>query len=186
MTCYYHPDKESVAKCVSCSKNLCNECITVREKRNYCKDCLEKGEYPIGAIGMVFPVLVCGVVAGVLSAVPIIGMANCFFCLLTILAGGAAVCITKNANKVKGKISTRKAALTGGLTGFVASVIMWAVVWVGMRWVGFSLENVQKDIMSALTYDILTPILVVMVTATVILFTLFGGLGGIIANEMTK
>jgi hypothetical protein len=187
MKCYYHPDKESVVKCVSCSKNLCNECVTVKEKRNYCKSCLERGEYPVDVLNMVFPALICGVVAGFLSAVPVIGMANCFFCFLIILAGGVAVFITKSTSTIKGKISTGKAALTGGLTGLAASVTMWAVLWIGIKWIRFSLENVQKDIMAELAYDIpLIPILIVIVTATGILFTLFGGLGGIIANEMTK
>jgi hypothetical protein len=97
--CYYHPDRRAVAQCVSCGKDLCTECCIEREGQTYCKDCLGNEKYDIPVQETLFPAFLCGIVAGVLSAVPIIEHSECLFCLWAVVAGALAVFVLKKIKK---------------------------------------------------------------------------------------
>lgn len=38
--CFHHPEREAVARCPSCARFYCRECITEHEGRVICADCL--------------------------------------------------------------------------------------------------------------------------------------------------
>ncbi|MFQ6130693.1 MAG: DUF4870 domain-containing protein [Armatimonadota bacterium] len=40
MACVIHTDRESVAICVACRNEVCEECRTIVEGKNYCPNCL--------------------------------------------------------------------------------------------------------------------------------------------------
>lgn len=44
MNCYYHPDREVVAMCVSCGKPICTECKVISKDKMYCNQCLTNGK----------------------------------------------------------------------------------------------------------------------------------------------
>jgi len=193
MNCYYHPDRPSVAVCVVCGKNLCTECSIIKEGQSYCRECLGIREVPV-EIGKIFvPALACGALAGVLSIIPVISALNCFFCLWIIIGGALAVYLLKRFNNIKGKISLGKAVLTGGLSGFVASLFMIAFVFL-LQDLGTLMEEAMRspEVQQAFedagmaAGDVTGLILVFAAIVFPILFTLFGALGGIISNELTK
>lgn len=41
MSCYYHPDRESVETCAECAKQICAECKVTLAGRVYCNPCAE-------------------------------------------------------------------------------------------------------------------------------------------------
>ncbi|KYK31470.1 MAG: hypothetical protein HXS48_00610 [Theionarchaea archaeon] len=193
MNCYYHPDRSAVAQCVTCGKNLCSECIVTKEEQPYCRDCL-KGEFDVEIREIVFPALICGVIGGFLSAAPVISILNCIFCMWIVIAGALAVYLVKSTNKIKGKIRTGKAALTGIITGFVASIVMWlaSLAQIG----GFS--SILREAMMDPGYQqalrdagagadmVAALVIMILVVASFVLFAFFGALGGIISNEVIK
>lgn len=190
MYCYYHSDRPSVAQCVICGKDLCNDCNIVKEGQSYCRDCLGTGETSVELGKMILPALGCGALGGVLSLVPGI---DCLCCLWVILAGGLAVFFLKRKYGIKGKITTGSAILTGGLAGFVASIISLLPV-VFQR---DELESVYQDMLATpeieeafrelgITAADIGVFVVFAAVISVVLFTALGGLGGIISNEVTK
>lgn len=38
--CYHHPDRETVARCPSCERFFCRECVTEHDDRMLCVSCL--------------------------------------------------------------------------------------------------------------------------------------------------
>ncbi|KZX17271.1 hypothetical protein MBCUT_03180 [Methanobrevibacter cuticularis] len=42
MNCQNHPEKEAVANCQFCGKNLCEDCKITIAGRNYCQDCMSE------------------------------------------------------------------------------------------------------------------------------------------------
>lgn len=193
MNCFYHPEKGAVAQCVVCRKALCSDCAIIREGQNYCKDCLGAGEVSIGMDKIVLPVLACGALAGILSIVPVLSALNCVFCLWAVLGGALAVYLVKRMNSIKGKISTGKAALTGGLTGVVASIFMLVMVFLSEEFDTAIQEAMQSpEVQEALresgiaAQDFYGVALVFVVIIMAVLFLIFGALGGVISNEVTK
>jgi hypothetical protein len=183
MKCFYHPEKDAVAQCVICGKSLCNECVFVRSEKNYCKDCIpemEKTEDSLGISKIVVPVLICGIVAGFLSVFPLITIFTCEICLWVVVGGAAAVYLAKKMYDIEGKIQVKMAALTGGLTGIVASLFMWIIFHLGTF--GFASELVL--LLSTLLAPFFDPMLLFNVVIRTVLFLIFGGLGGIISNEL--
>lgn len=193
MNCYYHPEKGVSAQCVVCQKNLCIDCAIMKEGQYYCKDCLGAKGVHIGLDKIVVPVLACGVLAGILSIAPVLSTLNCVFCLWVVLGGALAVYLVKRMNNIKGKISTGKAALTGGFTGVVASIFMLVTVFLTDTFDIALQETMQTpEIQEALeeagivAQDLYGIVLVFLVLIMAVLFLIFGALGGIISNEATK
>jgi hypothetical protein len=148
------------------------------------------GQVDIGKL--IVPVLGCGALAGILSIVPVPTL-QCVCCLWIVLGGGLAVYLVKRFNNIKGKISTGKAALTGGLTGLVASLFMIGSLLIGEDF-GVAMEEAmqQPEVQEALRdagmtgEEITGIVIVVAIVMLVVGFVLFGALGGIISNEATK
>lgn len=192
MNCYYHPDRPSVARCVVCGKDLCTDCNIIKEGQNYCRDCLGMGEVPVELGKMLLPVLGCGLLGGVLSIIPIVQFGNCLCCLWIILAGGLAVFILKRYYNIKGKISTGNALITGGSTGFVASFItllpvmlfpdqVYSIVDEALRSPEFQEAFQDAGVSVDASFFV-----VLAAVILIIAYSLFGALGGIISNEITK
>lgn len=186
MNCHYHPDRNAVTQCVACGKNLCTECMLLKENQPCCRDCLGRDRYNVKVHDLLFPALICGVLTGFISAVPVLDYLNCFFCLWIIIGGAAAVYLAKNVNKIKGKITTWKAALTGGITGVVAVIVTWLAV---LSQIG-DFSSVLREALTRSEYQEIildaNLIILILVFTTALLFTLFGALGGIISNEFIK
>ncbi len=181
-----------MAQCVVCGKNLCSDCVTTKEGQNYCKECLGTDEIQIEIEKIVIPALACGILAGVLSVIPVISFLNCFFCLWIIIGGGLAVYLLKYLNNIKGKITTGTAALTGGLTGLVAGIFN-AVVAVFVGELLYSLmrgttvpefQEIFRD--TPFLHEPFGALLVFVALVTTFLYVVFGAVGGIISNEITK
>jgi hypothetical protein len=192
MNCYYHPERNAVAQCVVCGKNLCTDCAIIREGQNYCRECLGMTPGQVGIAKLIVPALGCGALAGILTIAPVSAL-RCACCLWIVLGGGLAVYLVKRFNNIKGKISTGMAALTGGLTGFIASLFMTGSLLLGGDF-GAAMEEAmqQPEVQEALqdagmTGEEITGIVVLFVILIFIAgFVLFGVLGGIISNEATK
>jgi len=191
MNCYYHPERASVAQCVACGKNLCSECVTTKDGRNYCKECLRTGEIQIEIEKIVIPALACGVLAGILSVIPILSLLNCFFCLWIIIGGGLAVYLVKYLNNIRGKLTVGTAALTGGLTGLVAGIVRAvAALFLGtllyslMKDTAFEFPDIFTD--TGFLYSPFGALVAFATLVTIFLYVIFGALGGIISNEITK
>ena len=41
-TCFYHPQREAAAKCVSCGRSYCRECVTPVDRRMMCATCFRE------------------------------------------------------------------------------------------------------------------------------------------------
>jgi hypothetical protein len=41
-TCYLHPQREAAAKCVSCGRSFCRECVTPVDRRMMCAACFKE------------------------------------------------------------------------------------------------------------------------------------------------
>ena len=67
------------------------------------------------------PALLAGVVAGILSGLPFIGIGNCICCLW--IVGGAAVAAKMLSAATPGLLTTGDGAIVGALTGIVAAVV---------------------------------------------------------------
>ena len=189
MNCYYHPDREAAAQCVICGKYLCSECNIIKEGKSYCKECLRVSESQVSWDKILIPGIISGCVAGVLSFAVWDTPFNCLCCLWIVLGGALAVFLLKRLNKITGKIGTGMAAVTGGLAGIVAGIIISVVV--DLR---FFVEEAMKtpDVQemlreSGVTAEELAGITLAMFVVVIVIgFALFSALGGIIANEVTK
>jgi len=45
-TCFHHPGREAAAKCVSCGRSYCRECVTPVERRMMCAACFRESTAP--------------------------------------------------------------------------------------------------------------------------------------------
>jgi hypothetical protein len=41
-TCFHHPQREAAAKCVSCGRSFCRECVTPVDRRMMCATCFKE------------------------------------------------------------------------------------------------------------------------------------------------
>jgi hypothetical protein len=180
MKCYSHPDRDSVTHCITCEKPLCSGCTFVEEDQNYCKDCIKKRKYPVEIKKIILPALACGDVAGFLSAAPLSSLLNCVLCLWIVVGGALTVYLVKKIYTIKGKISAEKAALTGSLTGVVARLVMWVI----LRSEIFDLIHQLSFLFTTLLIPFFDQRLIYRVVIRTVLFALFGGLGGVISNEL--
>lgn len=181
MKCFYHAERDAVAQCAVCEKNLCSMCVIEREEKKYCKNCIKNMKYPVKIKNIAISSLICGVAAGALSAFPGTNMCNLACCLWIVVLGALAVYIAKKINSIEGKIPVEKAALTGALTGFVASLVMWGILQI--ETFGIVSESILLLYMLMSPID---PMVIFNVGVRTGLFALFGALGGIISNEVIK
>jgi small-conductance mechanosensitive channel len=141
-----------------------------------------------------FPAFLCGIVAGILSAVPIIELSECFFCFWAVGAGALAVFVLKRTKKIEEKIRTFKAATTGAMADFIATIAMWltslavagsfsSALWNVITGPGYQQAFRQTGTTSEFAFLVA---FVIMIVITGILLAVFGVIGGIIANEITK
>lgn len=40
--CFLHPSREAAARCVSCGRSYCRECVTALDRRMYCAACFKE------------------------------------------------------------------------------------------------------------------------------------------------
>ncbi|KYK37170.1 MAG: hypothetical protein HXS46_12795 [Theionarchaea archaeon] len=208
MNCYYHPDRASVAQCVVCGKNLCSECNIIKEGQSYCRECLGRTDVSIGTRKILLPALGCGILTAILSVVlpagimivtPMPSVAGCGCCAGVVLAGGLAVFLVKHLYGVKGKISMTTAALTGGLSGFTGSVIIVGLLILLLGGLSSVTEDVadMPEIQEALEEAGITAeagewsglvlaSFILVFAFMIALYSVFGAVGGIVTNELTK
>lgn len=67
------------------------------------------------------PALIAGIIAGILSGLPFIGIGNCACCLWII--GGAALAAKMLSAAAPGPLATSDGAVVGALTGIIAAVV---------------------------------------------------------------
>ena len=174
MKCFYHPEKDALTQCVSCGKYLCSECIFIKEELNYCSDCVGKKEHSVETWKLIFPPVVCGIVAGVLSS-----FFSICFCLWIVGAGALAVYLVKRISHAK-KIRVEKAAFAGGLSGGVASLVVWIIFHSGT----FGLMLEMMLILMVIPFS--DGSFLWNSGLRTLIFIFFGALGGIVSNELTK
>jgi hypothetical protein len=143
---------------------------------------------------LIIPALGFGLLAGILSSVPVLSLLNCVFCLWVVLCGGLAVYMVKRHYNIQGKIITMKAALAGAITGGIAGIITNIPALISREDMVTTLQEVlnqpefQEIWKEAGTNleESMDQLIVLAVILNIVLFLLFGALGGIISNEITK
>ena len=143
-------------------------------ERDYCSDCRGKREYAVGTGELIFPPIVCGIVAGLLSS-----FFSLCFCLWVVGAGALAVYVVKRISQAK-RIRVEKAAFAGGLTGGVASLAMWIIFHSGT----FGLTLEMMFILMVIPFS--DGSFLWNTGLRTLIFVFFGTLGGIVSNELTK
>ncbi len=103
------------------------------------------------------PILIGGLVGGVLTGIPIVNCLNCFCCSLYILGGGiAGMMYARNAATMNVFPTAGQGALTGGLAGGLAGVIgalIGGVINFALSAVGM-LDNDPSEIVEQLPPDL--------------------------------
>ncbi|MGD2250772.1 MAG: zinc ribbon domain-containing protein [Candidatus Methanofastidiosia archaeon] len=168
----------------------------------------KKNEVPITFGEMLVSILICGAAGGIIAAVFFPGTGG-MCCLWAGLIGGVAVYLSKRFNGIKDKIPTEKALAAGALAGFIAAVIIVGNATVQLQKVDFlgfeemieesetseldermesGYEMTDEEIEEMLDgfSSIFETGLLMLSFFSVIVYPLFGALGGIIANEITK
>ncbi|MBU7017650.1 MAG: hypothetical protein HXS44_09080 [Theionarchaea archaeon] len=131
-------------------------------------------EYSVETWKLILPAIVCGAVAGVLSS-----FFSICFCLWVVGAGALAVYLVKRISHAK-RIQVEKAAFAGGLSGGVASLLVWIVFHSGPF--GFMLE--MMFILMVIPFS--DGSFLWNSGLRTLMFIFFGALGGIVSNELTK
>jgi hypothetical protein len=157
---------------------------------------LKTGDIDVDTGKIFVPALACGVVAGLISFAMWNSPFDCLCCLLAVVIGGIAVYVVKHRNNIQGKITMTKAALTGGITGFVAGIVMSVIMLLDEN-----IEVIVEEVMNQPEFQdalreagiaasemsgMVSLVIVILVIMFAVGFTLFGALGGIIVNEITK
>lgn len=199
MNCENHPDRIAFAQCSSCGKSLCTECAIQRSGQYFCKECLGI-QTATGVTGdidtsrLIIPALGFGLLAGILSITPVISILNCVFCLWVVLCGGLTVYVVKRFYSIPGKIPTMKAGLAGAIAGGIAGIVTSIPTIISRE----SIETVTQEILNQPEFQELLEgagstfeesmgqFIVLFVIVNIVFFLLFGALGGIISNEITK
>jgi hypothetical protein len=127
-----------------------------------------------------------GVIGGVLSAIPLVKMLNCCFCLLNM--GGAAIGLSLYLKEhPEEKISNGDAAVSGALSGVVAGLITGVVSFVLYLVVGPALMQAYKNLPS----DVRAPLIalfagggVTSIVVTPFFYGAFGALGGFLSMQV--
>jgi hypothetical protein len=138
------------------------------------------------------PALTCGAVAGLLSAIPIIGAANCFCCLW--IVGAAALAAKLLARTTGGTLTSGDGALVGALTG-IAAAVTDSLVSIPLQRVNLEMARGVLDRISGLGYEmpenmdallgsgsgLASPALFLLgLFLTAAIFTVVGVIGGVI------
>ncbi len=68
--CFNHAGREAVARCPSCRRTFCRECVSEHDGRVLCAPCLAKSAQPAAAAGSRLPAVrgALGAAAGLLAA----------------------------------------------------------------------------------------------------------------------
>lgn len=140
------------------------------------------------AEGYAKPVLIAGIIAGVLSATPLLNLLN-IICCLWILAGGIIAVYLVSTDTGR-KINYGEGAFIGLLSGLVAAVVssILYTIWIslGINIMKYLPERFTKfeqlgDIMTSIRFGLSTMILWLLYS--IIIFGAFGALGGIIGTS---
>lgn len=132
---------------------------------------------------LIKPALIAGVIAGILSAIPIINFVNCICCGWIVIFGFFSVYLLKKDIKTVEPID---GAIVGALTGLIAFVsvtiinILLTSLFVGLTGMSGSMEYME---MNAFLSGVSLFISGVM---RIIIFPIFGAFGGIIGVELLK
>jgi hypothetical protein len=168
----------------------------------------EKNEVPITLGEMIVSILICGAAGGIIPAVFFPGIGG-VCCLWAGLIGGVAVLLSKHFNGIKSKIPTSKAVVAGVLAGLIAAVIIVGNATLELQKMDFSeFEEIMEESEESGLDEKIEPEHEItdeeieemldgfssLITATllglsffsVVVYPIFGALGGIIANEITK
>jgi hypothetical protein len=133
------------------------------------------------------PVLVGGVVSGILSSIPLVSAVNCFFCAWMLL--GAALAVKLAQDKAK-TIEMGEAALIGALAGAVCAGITWSISAVlnlivgGATLVPAGMEGQMPEVLTG--GGGLVVGLALGCVFSFIIYPLFGALGGLLGGLIFK
>ena len=58
--CFYHPDRQALAVCVSCRKPICQSCSTLWEGMHHCAACLSERRSTVARRGAAVRTIVLG------------------------------------------------------------------------------------------------------------------------------
>jgi len=135
-------------------------------------------------------ILVGGVIAGVLSSIPIVNYANCVFCLWMILGAGLSVFLiqqkTQSVDVGEGALIGALAGVVCGFTSFVLLAALYLVI--GASILGPAMSSGGGgggDEMLAVGGSMIVGILV-MCAIQLFIYPLFGALGGMLCAAIFK
>ena len=139
------------------------------------------------------PILISGLIAGLLSSIPIISALNCLFCFWILVGGVIGVyMVTTRANR---KVDYGEGAIIGLLSGLVAAVVCTFVTSI-LTFYGFNIGMVMmerladripefeqfRDIAPAQEFGLFFVITTLL--SSLFAYGLFGALGGVIGTAM--
>lgn len=133
------------------------------------------------------PVLVGGVLAGVLSSVPIVAVVNCLFCAWMLLGAGLAVKLVQDKAK---NVQMGEAALIGALAGAVCAGVCF-VIQAGINIAMGPSTVIPPQLESQLPPAMrgggsLAMILAISCVVLFVIYPLFGALGGLLGGLIFK
>ena len=132
---------------------------------------------------LIKPALIAGGIAGILSTIPIINFVNCICCGWIVIFGFVSVYLLKKDIKTVEPID---GAIVGALTGLIAFVVVTILdvllnsLFVGLTGMFGSMEDME---INALSSGIT---LLVSGVMRIIIFPVFGAIGGIIGVTLLK
>jgi hypothetical protein len=142
--------------------------------------------------GLAKPVLISGVIFGIVAGIPFVGALNCLCCSWVIIAGLVSAYLYSRASKKAGTIfGPGEGALTGVLAGLVyapVNTVMFALVNVATGLLQQQLEQVaqQADPNARQVIDRIADagfvVVLVYLLLMLVLGALFGALGGLIGG----
>jgi len=147
---------------------------------------------------MLVPALIGGGIAGFLSAVPIINIANCF-CCLWIIAGGMLSAYLLSKESIR-PLSSGDGAIVGIFSGIVAAVVEFIISIpfqaINMRLMKSAMEWIQENsselpsgwdrFMDPSAMETAVAWSLVGLLISVVLFSVMGALGGILGITLFK
>jgi hypothetical protein len=139
-----------------------------------------------GGIGrLAGPAVIGGVVGGVLSAVPLLNVLNCCFCLLSLAGVALGLGMFLRSNPTD-KVSAGEAAASGAISGAVAGVISSILGMITNLILGSVLASLYssfpRELRQAMVQRAAGGIL--MIPVSLMIFTATGALGGFLAMQL--
>ncbi len=132
---------------------------------------------------LIKPALIAGVIAGILSVIPIINFVNCICCGWIVIFGFVSVYLLKKDIKTVEPID---GAIVGALTGLIAFVvvtiikILFTSLFVGSTGMSGSMEYMELNAFVSGAYLLMSGVM------RIIIFPIFGAFGGIIGVVILK